>query len=107
MGDRLDVWVTSSGLLGPSSITDTSPADLIKCFETNSIAPFFALKYCPAAMGKMTPKGNYPNAAPKTKKYGSIIVVSSVANTHGGILTCFLSEETTTTVCRRHRLTRI
>jgi NAD(P)-dependent dehydrogenase (short-subunit alcohol dehydrogenase family) len=81
---RLDVWVTSSGLLGPPSITDTSPSDLRKCFEANSMAPFFALKYAPAAMAKTTPKGNYPNAAPKDVIYGSIIVVSSVASTYGG-----------------------
>jgi NAD(P)-dependent dehydrogenase (short-subunit alcohol dehydrogenase family) len=35
-------------------------------------------------MGKMTPKGNYANAAPKDVPYGSIIVVSSVASTYGG-----------------------
>ncbi|KAI9651989.1 MAG: hypothetical protein M1831_007281 [Alyxoria varia] len=81
---RLDVWVTSSGLLGPSSITETGPNELLKCFETNSMAPFYAVKYAPAAMGKTTEKRNYPNAAPKEEKYGSIIVVSSVANTHGG-----------------------
>jgi hypothetical protein len=80
----LDVWVTSSGLLGPPSISDTSPDDLRKCFEANSMAPFFALKYAPPAMAKTTPKGNYPNAAPKDVKYGSIIVVSSVASTYGG-----------------------
>ena len=81
---RLDVWVTSSGLLGPSSIAETGPAELLKCFETNSMAAFFALKYAPAAMAKATSRGSYPNAAPKDKAYGSIIVVSSVANTHGG-----------------------
>ncbi|KAL9053963.1 MAG: hypothetical protein Q9162_004453 [Coniocarpon cinnabarinum] len=81
---RLDVWVTSSGLLGPSSITETGPTELLKCFETNSMAAFFALKYAPAAMGKTTSRGSYPNAAPKDEKYGSIIVVSSVASTHGG-----------------------
>ena len=81
---RLDVWVTSSGLLGPPSIDETSPDDLRKCLEANSMAPFFALKYAPPAMGKLTPKGNYPNAAPKDTKYGSIIVVSSVASTYGG-----------------------
>lgn len=62
----------------------TTPADLQKCFEANSLAPFFALKYAPAAMGKMASKGNYPNAAPKDQKYGSIIVLSSVASTYGG-----------------------
>lgn len=81
---RLDVWVTSSGLLGPPSIDDTSPADLRKCFEANAMAPFFALKYAPPAMAKMTPRGNYPNAAPKDVKYGSIIVVSSIASSYGG-----------------------
>lgn len=48
------------------------------------MAPFFALKYAPPAMAKTTPKGTYPNAAPKDQKYGSIIVVSSVASTYGG-----------------------
>ncbi|KAI9710747.1 MAG: tRNA(m(1)G37)methyltransferase [Bogoriella megaspora] len=81
---RLDVWVTSSGLLGPPSVADTSPSDLLKCFEANSMAPFFALKYAPPAMAKTTPKGSYPNAAPKDQKYGSIVVVSSVASTYGG-----------------------
>ena len=83
---RLDVWVTSSGLLGPPSIEATTPADLQKCFEANSLAPFFALKYAPPAMGKLTSKGHYPNAAEKDVKYGSIIVVSSVASTYGGEL---------------------
>ncbi|KAF4635423.1 hypothetical protein G7Y89_g2675 [Cudoniella acicularis] len=81
---RLDVWVCSSGLLGPSSLEATTPADLQKCFEANSMAPFFALKYAPPAMTKTTPKLAYPNAAPKDQKYGSIIVVSSVASTYGG-----------------------
>ncbi|KAK1073232.1 hypothetical protein LTR12_010843 [Friedmanniomyces endolithicus] len=81
---RLDVYVTSSGLLGPSSITETTPADLYKLFEANSMAPFFALKYAPPAMAKTTPKGSYPNAAPKDRAYGSIVVVSSVASTYGG-----------------------
>lgn len=45
---------------------------------------FFALKYAPAAMQKTTPKGSYPNAAPKDHPYGSIIVISSVAGTYGG-----------------------
>jgi NAD(P)-dependent dehydrogenase (short-subunit alcohol dehydrogenase family) len=50
------------------------------------MAPFFALKYAPPAMTKTTPKLAYPNAAPKDQKYGSIIVVSSVASTYGGKL---------------------
>jgi len=48
------------------------------------MAPFFALKYAPPAMAKTTPKGSYPNAAPKDQAYGSIIVVGSVASTYGG-----------------------
>ncbi|KAI9885539.1 MAG: hypothetical protein M1823_002678 [Watsoniomyces obsoletus] len=81
---RLDIWVHSAGLLGPPSLEKTTPADLQQCFQANALAPFFALKYAPPAMAKMTPKGNYPNAAPKDQKYGSIIVVSSVASTYGG-----------------------
>ncbi|KIV83679.1 hypothetical protein PV11_05681 [Exophiala sideris] len=81
---RLDVWVSSSGLLGPPSIDLTTPADLQKCFEANSLAPFFALKYAPPAMRKTAPKGSYPNAAPKDQSYGSIIVVTSTASTYGG-----------------------
>ncbi|KAK3394134.1 hypothetical protein B0H63DRAFT_517282 [Podospora didyma] len=82
---RLDVWVASSGLLGPPSIHQTTPDDLQKCFEAHSLAPFFALKHAPAAMAKMlTERQSYPNAAPKTQKYGSIIVISSVASTYGG-----------------------
>lgn len=81
---RLDVWVCSSGLLGPPSIHDTTPSDLQRCFEAHSMAPFFALKYAPPAMAKLTKKLLYPNAAPKSQKYGSIIVISSVASTYGG-----------------------
>ncbi|KAJ9157351.1 3-oxoacyl-(Acyl-carrier-protein) reductase [Pleurostoma richardsiae] len=81
---RLDVWVCSSGLLGPPSIQDTTPEHLYRCFEAHSMAPFFALKYAPPAMAKLAEKGMYPNAAPKSQKYGSIIVISSVASTYGG-----------------------
>lgn len=81
---RLDVWVCSSGLLGPSSLDATTPYDLQRCFEANSMAPFFALKYAPPAMAKTTQKNGYPNAAPKDQKYGSIIVISSIASTYGG-----------------------
>lgn len=81
---RLDVWVCSSGLLGPPSIQETTPEDLQKCFEAHSLAPFFALKFAPPAMAKLTEKKSYPNAAPKAQKYGSIIVISSVASTYGG-----------------------
>ncbi|GKT42189.1 3-oxoacyl-[acyl-carrier-protein] reductase FabG [Colletotrichum spaethianum] len=77
---RLDIWVSSAGLLGPPSIAETTPADLQRCFEAHSMAPFFALKYAPPAMAKLTEKQAYPNAAPKTQKYGSIIVISSVAS---------------------------
>lgn len=81
---RLDVWVCSSGLLGPPSIHDTTPDDLQRCFEAHSMAPFFALKYAPPAMAKLTGKQSYPKSAPKTQKYGSIIVISSAASTYGG-----------------------
>jgi NAD(P)-dependent dehydrogenase (short-subunit alcohol dehydrogenase family) len=84
---RLDVWVCSSGLLGPASVHDTTPDDLSRCFEAHSLAPFFALKHVPAAMGKLTEEGErwaYPNATPKRQKYGSIVVVSSVAGGYGG-----------------------
>lgn len=82
---RLDVWVCSSGLLGPPSIHETTAEALQACFEAQSLAPFFALKHAPPAMAKLvTEKRAYPNAAPKTQRYGSIIVVSSVASTYGG-----------------------
>ncbi|KAF1935256.1 NAD(P)-binding protein [Clathrospora elynae] len=82
---RLDVWTSSTGLLGPRSITQTGPKDLYAAFDTNALPAFFALKYAPAAMAKTsTQKGSYPNAAPKTTPYGSIIVVTSVAATYGG-----------------------
>ncbi|KAK1972960.1 NAD(P)-binding protein [Colletotrichum sublineola] len=77
---RLDIWVSSTGLLGPPSIAETTPSDLQRCFEGHSMAPFFALKYAPPAMAKLTGKQSYPNAAPKTQKYGSIIVISSAAS---------------------------
>lgn len=81
---RVDVWVCSSGLLGPPSIHDTTPDDLQRCFEAHAMAPFFALKYAPPAMAKLTGKQSYANAAPKTQRYGSIVVISSVASTYGG-----------------------
>ncbi|KAI4185700.1 MAG: hypothetical protein L6R41_003958 [Letrouitia leprolyta] len=80
---RLDVWVCSSGLLGPPSITLTTPSDLKRCFEANSYAPFFALKYAPPAMRKLCEKRNYPNAEVKDIAYGSIVVVGSVAGGYG------------------------
>lgn len=102
---RLDVWVCSSGMLGPASIHETTPQDLQRCFEAHSVAPFFALKHAPAAMGKLRVPANgrengegegkaagtgieagvgYPNAVPKTQAYGSIIVIGSVAAAYGG-----------------------
>ncbi|KAI9681133.1 MAG: hypothetical protein M1817_002415 [Caeruleum heppii] len=81
---RLDVWVCSAGLLGPPTIEATTPNDLHKCLQANAMAPFFALRYAPAAMAKTTPKGNYANAAPKDQKYGSIVVVGSIASSYGG-----------------------
>ncbi|KAL6703050.1 hypothetical protein ACN47E_010257 [Coniothyrium glycines] len=81
---RLDIWTSSTGLLGPPTITATGPKDLYAAFETNAMPAFFALKYAPAAMQKTSPKGSYPNAAPKDVPYGSIIVVTSVAGTYGG-----------------------
>jgi len=81
---RLDIWTSSTGLLGPASITTTGPRDLLSAFETNAMPAFFALKYAPAAMQKTMKKGSYPNAAPKDAAYGSIIVVTSVAGTYGG-----------------------
>ena len=48
------------------------------------MAPFFALKYAPPAMAKLSlSKGSYPNSAIKDQPYGSIIVVASVASTSG------------------------
>ncbi|CAK4033899.1 Hypothetical predicted protein [Lecanosticta acicola] len=82
---RLDIWVTSSGFIGPSSISQTTPADVYKTFEAIALAPFFALKYAPPAMSKTSPrKPNYANAAPKPQPYGSIIVISSIASQIGG-----------------------
>ena len=81
---RLDVWVCSSGVLGPASIDQTTPEDLQRVWETNSLAPFYALKYAPPAMGKKCEKRNYANASEKDRAYGSIIVVSSVASESGG-----------------------
>lgn len=81
---RLDIWVSNAGILGPVAIENTTPNDLQSVFEANAMAPFLALKYAPAAMGKMCTKGEYPNAAAKDQKYGSIIVISSTASTYGG-----------------------
>ena len=81
---RLDVWVCNSGLLGPPSIDMTTPEDLQRVWESNSLAPFYALKYAPPSMGKTCEKRRYPNASEKDRGYGSIIVVGSVASTYGG-----------------------
>lgn len=65
-------------MLGPASIHDTTPDDLTALFQAHSLAPFFALKHAPAAMGKLTDgKGAYPNAVGKRQRYGSIVVVGS------------------------------
>jgi NAD(P)-dependent dehydrogenase (short-subunit alcohol dehydrogenase family) len=69
---------------GPSTLATTTPSSLHTLFEANSMAPFLALKYAPAAMRKTSPRGSYANAAPKDRAYGSIIVVSSVANSSSG-----------------------
>ena len=81
---RLDIWVCSSGLLGPPSIDMTTPEDLQRVWESNTLAPFYALKYAPPAMEKKCEKRRYPNASEKDTGYGSIIVVGSVASTYGG-----------------------
>lgn len=81
----LDIYATLALTPGPASISDTTSTHLHTLFESNTMAPFFALKYAPPAMAKTTPKGNYPNAAPKDHSYGSIIVVSSIASTGGGV----------------------
>jgi NAD(P)-dependent dehydrogenase (short-subunit alcohol dehydrogenase family) len=76
---RLDVWVCASAIQGPNSLALTTPTDISAAFEHNALSPFFALKYAPAAMQKMTKKGLYSNAAPKDHSYGSIIIVTSTA----------------------------
>ena len=81
---RLDVWVCSSGLLGPASIDKTTPENLQQVWQTNALAPFFALKYAPPAMGKKCEKRHYANASEKDRAYGSIVVVGSVASEYGG-----------------------
>ncbi|KAB5580159.1 hypothetical protein GE09DRAFT_1182586 [Coniochaeta sp. 2T2.1] len=89
---RLDVWVCTSSLLGPASIHDTTPDHLSQLFEAYAVSPFFVLKHVPAAMGKVMSEGEgegegkwaYPNAVAKRQKYGSIIVVGSVAGGVGG-----------------------
>lgn len=73
------MWVCASVTPGPKSVASTTPADLTSSFEHNALSPFFALKYAPAAMQKMTAKGLYSNASPKDQSYGSIVVVTSTA----------------------------
>ncbi|GME26972.1 Short-chain dehydrogenase/reductase SDR [Neofusicoccum parvum] len=80
---RLDVWVAAAGLLGPPSVAATSPADLRACFDAIAVAPFFALKYGPAAMAKRSPRGAAYRGVPKEGAWGSIVVVGSVASTYG------------------------
>lgn len=82
---RLDVWCSSTGLLGPPDINATGPRDLYNAFETSALPAFWALKYGPAAMGKLALKaGGYGNSAPKDHPYGSIIIITSIASTYGG-----------------------
>ncbi|GAB7365887.1 hypothetical protein MBLNU230_g7217t1 [Neophaeotheca triangularis] len=73
---RLDIYTTTPVVSAPSTLASTSPSDLQNLLSAHAYAPFFALKYAPAAMAKSNPKGNYPNAAPKSQSYGSIVVVS-------------------------------
>ena len=81
---RLDVWICSSGLLGPASIEDTGLAELQECWETNALAPFYALKWTRKAMEKTCSKGSYPNAVPKDGAYGRIIVVGGTDHENEG-----------------------
>lgn len=41
-------------------------------------------------MGKLCEKRNYPNAEVKDVRYGSIVVVGSVAGSYGGEFLCFM-----------------
>ncbi|KAL8636257.1 MAG: hypothetical protein Q9226_009272, partial [Calogaya cf. arnoldii] len=84
----------------PPSITNTTPFDLAKCFEANTYGPFFALKYAPPAMAKLCEKRNYPNAEVKDVRYGSIVVVGSVAGGYGEFLGYFDSPPTSGTGVR-------
>ena len=72
-------------MLGPTTFSETTPSNLLNCFNVNACGPFWAVKYAPAAMSKTCSKGNYPNATPKPATYGSIIVVSSTASIYGGM----------------------
>ncbi|KAK0631989.1 hypothetical protein B0T14DRAFT_502940 [Immersiella caudata] len=54
-------------------------------FAAQSLAPFWVLKHAPPAMGKLVEKkGAYPNAVEKRQRYGSVVVVGSVASGYGG-----------------------
>jgi hypothetical protein len=81
--NSLDVFATAATHAGPPSLTQTSPTTILQLHQTLTLSPFFALKYAPPAMAKTTPKGNYPNAAPKDVAYGSIIIVTSTASSSG------------------------
>ena|SRR5205814_5194270 len=82
---KLTVTCKNAGILGPTTISDTTPSHLLQCFNVNACGPFWAVKYAPAAMSKTCTIGNYPNATPKPIAYGSIIVVSSTASIYGGM----------------------
>lgn len=61
------------------------------CFAAQALAPFYVLKHAPAAMGKLVEKkGAYPHAVEKRQRYGSVVVVGSVASGYGGCWgTCY------------------
>jgi hypothetical protein len=52
---------------GYPSTRSTTPVDLQKCLEANSMALCFVLKSAPPTIGKMTSKHPYPNAGQRTE----------------------------------------
>ncbi|KAK3341665.1 hypothetical protein B0T25DRAFT_616991 [Lasiosphaeria hispida] len=72
---RLDVWICAPP---PSTVPSPTADDLTACLQAHALAPFFALRHAPPAMGKLltAAKLNYPNAAPKGQVYGSVVVVA-------------------------------
>ncbi|KAK3942688.1 cytidine deaminase-like protein [Diplogelasinospora grovesii] len=85
---RLDAWVccSSSSSNNPPSprglLHEATGDDVQRCLEAHALAPLWALKHAPAAMAKLTTKaGAYPNAAPKSQEYGSIIVINESVTT--------------------------
>ncbi|BFZ62301.1 hypothetical protein YB2330_003390 [Saitoella coloradoensis] len=83
---RLDVWVSisTSTTLAPGRLTSTGPAALTATMAAEAIAPFWAVKWAPAAMKKVSSKRDYPNAAPKESSFGSIVVVTHTASLGAG-----------------------